>query len=54
MAVRLSRGEDAALRHLEARIENVMGFEKLKARLPPLQGGLTVLAANLGRLRYRS
>ncbi len=53
MAVRLARGEDAASRHLDARIENVMGFEKLKGRLPPLQDGLTVLAANLGRLRYR-
>ena len=54
MAVRLARGEDAASRHLDARIDNVMQFEKLKGRLPPLQDGLTVLAANLGRLRYRS
>ena len=54
MAVRLTRGEAAAARHLDARIENVMGFEKLKGRLPPLQDGLTVLAAYLGRLRYRT
>ncbi len=54
MAVRLARGEAAAARHLDARIENVMSFEKLKGRLPPLQDGLTVLAANLGRLRYRT
>ena len=53
MTVRLARGEDAAARHLDARIANVMAFETLKARLPPLQDGLTVLAANLGRLRYR-
>ena len=54
LAVRLARGEDAAARHLDARIANVMTFETLKARLPPLQDGLTVLAANLGRLRYRT
>ncbi|WP_174302024.1 COQ9 family protein [Caulobacter sp. S45] len=54
MAVRLARGEEAGARHLDARIENVMQFEKLKAKLPPLQEGLTVLAANLGRLRYRT
>ncbi len=54
MAVRLTRGEDASARHLDARIDNVMGFERLKGRLPPLQDGLTVLAANLGRLRYRT
>ena len=53
MAVRLARDEDAASRHLDARIANVMEFEKLKGRLPPLQDGLTVLAASLGRLRYR-
>ncbi len=54
MAVRLSRGEDAAVRHLDASIARVMSFETWKAKLPPLQDGLTVLAANLGRLRYRS
>ena len=54
MAVRMTRGEDAAARHLDARIEQVMGFETWKAKLPPLMDGLTVLAANLGRLRYRS
>ncbi len=54
LAVRLTRGEDAAARNLDARIEQVMSFETWKARLPPLTDGLTVLAANLGRLRYRS
>ena len=54
LAVRLSRGEEAAERHLDSRIDQVMGFERWKAKLPPLNDGLTVLAANLGRLRYRS
>ena len=54
MLVRLTRDEDAAARHLDDRIAQVMGFETWKAKLPPLQDGLTVLAANLGRLRYRS
>ncbi len=54
MLVRLTRNEDAAARHLDGRIAQVMGFEMWKAKLPPLQDGLTVLAANLGRLRYRS
>ena len=53
LAVRLARGEDAAARHLDARIANVMSFETWKGKLPPLQDGLTVLVANLGRLRYR-
>ena len=53
MAVRLTRGEDAAARHLDASIEQVMGFERWKAKLPPLDQGLTVIAANLGRMRYR-
>ncbi len=54
MAVRLAQNEDAASRHLDARIDDVMRFETLKGRLPPLQDGLTVLAAQLGRLRYRA
>ena len=48
LAVRLARGEDAAARHLDARIANVMSFETWKGKLPPLHDGLTVLAANLG------
>ena len=54
LAVRLSRGEDAAGRHLDARIAQVMGFERWKAKLPPLQDGLSIAASRLGRLRYRS
>ena len=53
LAVRLGRGGEAAERHLDARIDQVMGFERWKAKLPPLTDGLTVLAANLGKLRYR-
>ena len=53
LAVRLGRGEEAAERHLDTRIDQVMGFERWKAKLPPLTDGLTVLAANLGKLRYR-
>ena len=53
LAVRLARGEDAAARYLDARIEGVMRFEKWKAALPPLDQALTVAAATLGRLRYR-
>ena len=54
LAVRLTRGEGAASRHLDASIEQVMAVETFKARLPALTDALTVLAANLGRLRYRS
>ena len=54
MVVRLARNEEAAARHLDGRIDQVMTFETWKAKLPPLQDGLTVLAANLGRLRYRA
>ena len=52
LAVRLSRGEAASLRHLDARLAGVMRIETWKARLPPVMDGLTVLAAQLGRLRY--
>lgn len=53
LAVRLTGGQDAAARRLDASIERVMGFETWKAKLPALQDGLTVLAASLGRLRYQ-
>lgn len=53
LAVRLAEGPEAARRTLDARIENVMAFERWKAkvRIPPV--GKT-LAATLGRLRYRA
>ena len=54
LAVRLSRGEDAAARHLDARIDGVMRFERWKAGLPPLDQALTAAVAGLGRLRYRA
>jgi ubiquinone biosynthesis protein COQ9 len=50
-AVQLSAGREAALAQLDARIGNVMDFEKLKARFRP--GGVPErVAAVLGRLRY--
>ena len=52
LAARLSRGEAASLRTLDARLADVMKIETWKARLPPVMDGLTVLAAQLGRLRY--
>ena len=49
---RMARGREAAQAHLDARIEDVMRFEKWKAGLPkPSQIGLE-LAGRLGRLRY--
>lgn len=53
LAVRLAAGEDAARRHLDARIEGVMAFEKLKSRvkLDP-EGALRSFADALGRRRY--
>ena len=53
LAVRLSRGPEAAKAELEARIENVMAFEKWKGGLKPGKT-LTDFAAALGRLRYPS
>jgi ubiquinone biosynthesis protein COQ9 len=52
-AARLARGPEAAERMLDARLADVMKFEGLKARVPPVMDGLTVLAAQLGRLRYQ-
>lgn len=53
LAVRLSAGEEAARRHLDARIDGVMTFEKLKSRvkLDP-EGALSRLATSLARRRY--
>jgi ubiquinone biosynthesis protein COQ9 len=53
LAVRLSAGEDAARRHLDARIDGVMAFEKLKSRIKfDPEGALSRLAGVLGRRRY--
>ena len=51
-AVRMARGQEAAERNLDARLADVMTIETWKAKLPPVMDGLTVLAAQLGRLRY--
>lgn len=52
LAVEESSGRAAASAHLDARIDNVMAFEKWKARLPkPSEIGKTVAGA-LGRLRF--
>ncbi|MBV8593771.1 MAG: COQ9 family protein [Caulobacteraceae bacterium] len=52
VAVRLTSDAETAARHLDRRIEAVMRFEKLKARLRP--PALASRAAEaLGRLRYR-
>ncbi len=53
MAVRLTAGHDAARKHLTARIDQVMAFEKWKAGLPDLAGLAAQAATALGRLRYR-
>ena len=53
LAVRLSRGPEAAKAELAARIDNVMAFEKWKAGLKPRKS-LTDFAAALGKLRYPS
>ncbi len=52
MAVRLARGRDAAGLHLDARIANVMAFEKWKAKAPGPMALLHMAAFSLGRLRY--
>jgi ubiquinone biosynthesis protein COQ9 len=53
LAARLVRGPEAAEQMLDARLADVMKFEGLKAKVPPVMDGLTVLAAQLGRLRYQ-
>lgn len=51
MAIRLSSGRDEALAFVDARIENVMAFEKWKAGLKPSQL-LADVAGALGKMRY--
>jgi len=52
LAVRLARGRDSAGLHLDARIAQVMTFEKWKAKAPPPIALLYAVASSLGRLRY--
>ncbi len=52
LAIEQTQGREAAMAHLDARIDNVMAFEKWKGGLPkPSEMGKTV-AALLGRLRF--
>ena len=51
LAVRMSSGDGPAREHLDARIENVMAYERFKAKLTPGRLGPD-LAAALARLRY--
>lgn len=52
LAVRLSRGANAAAAHLDARINGVMAFEKWKAGLKPSEAAGRA-ARTLAKLRYR-
>lgn len=51
LAIRLSSGREAAMAFVDARIENVMAFEKWKAGLKPADLMRDVAGA-LGRMRY--
>jgi ubiquinone biosynthesis protein COQ9 len=51
LLVRLANGQAAAQTHLDRRIENVMAFERLKARAGRLELGRAAAGA-LGRVRY--
>ncbi len=51
LAVDLASGRDSALSHLDARIDNVMAFEKWKAGLRPMDLAGEVVSA-LARMRY--
>ena len=51
LAIRLSSGREAAMTFVDARIENVMSFEKWKASLKPADLMRDVAAA-LGKIRY--
>jgi ubiquinone biosynthesis protein COQ9 len=53
LGVRLAAGPARAADYLAARIDNVMAFEKWKARRPDPAEALTEVAGWLGRLRYR-
>jgi ubiquinone biosynthesis protein COQ9 len=47
----MASGRDSALAHLDARIDNVMAFEKWKAGIKPMNLAAEVAAA-LARMRY--
>lgn len=51
LAVDLASGRASALSHLDARIDNVMAFEKWKAGLKPMDLASEVVSA-LARMRY--
>jgi len=51
LAVDMASGRDSALSHLDARIDNVMAFEKWKAGLKPMDVAGEVVAA-LARMRF--
>jgi ubiquinone biosynthesis protein COQ9 len=52
LAIRLGSGSAAAMKHVDARIENVMAYEKWKAGVKPADL-LRDVAVALGRIRYR-
>jgi ubiquinone biosynthesis protein COQ9 len=52
LAIRLTSGRAAAMKHVAARIENVMAFEKWKAAVKP-PDILRDIALALGKIRYR-
>jgi ubiquinone biosynthesis protein COQ9 len=51
MAVDMASGRDSALAHLNARIDNVMAFEKWKAGLKPMDLASELVTA-LAKMRY--
>ena len=51
LAVDMASGRESALRHLEARIDNVMAFETWKAGIKPMNLAAEVAGA-LARMRY--
>ena len=53
MMTRLSRGREAQLEQIDRNIEQVMQFEKFKAKLPVKPEDLVLnMARTLGRLRF--
>jgi ubiquinone biosynthesis protein COQ9 len=54
VATRLARGREAAERHVRARIDAIMAFERWKAGLPAPGQAMAAAARALGRIRYAS
>jgi ubiquinone biosynthesis protein COQ9 len=52
MAVDMASGRESALTHLDARIDNVMAFEKWKAGIKPMDLASELVTA-LAKMRYR-